>query len=219
MFLAPRERWDANVSEIQAPGWLSQNPRPILWIGGRQNRRGVTWVSSFSLDLIEALEMERRVEVIPIICGGSEQALPLSPPIVFKYLIIQLLKAYPDIVLLPNNLARLSLQRFQTVGESPEAAYRILADVLQMVDQQSQRDGKETFLLLDRIDVVFEKLKFQERQRFLNALWQLNKEYKTLRILVTSQSPADEIEVGTVLRGALTQIWVDTSRPSAMHSR
>ena len=39
--LAPRERWENNVSEIQAPGWPGRDPRLIQWIGGRQNHRGV----------------------------------------------------------------------------------------------------------------------------------------------------------------------------------
>lgn len=217
--LAPRERWESNVSEIQAPAWLSRSPRPILWIGGRQNRRGVSWVSSFTLDLVEALKMERTVQVLYTLCNSGKDGVPASPLSVFKRLAVELLKAYPEIVLVPENLDKLSVQKFQAVGESPEAAYKILADILKIVDIQCQRDRKELFLLIDRVDVMLTRENVAGRQRFLRALLQLNAEYKNLRLVLTSQHPVVELEVGAEGKDSLMEIWVDTTKPLAMHSR
>ena len=217
--LAPRERWEANVSEIQAPGWLSQSPRPILWIGGRQNKRGVSWVSSFTLDLAEAMEMERGVQLIHTLCNGGQADFSVGILGVFNRATVQLLKAYPEIVLIPKNLDKLSVQRFQGVGESPEAAYKVLVDVLKMIDTQCQQDRKELFWVIDRVDMVLVKENSQAKQRFLNALLQLSIEYRSLRILLTSQFSVDEMGVAVGGKNSLMEIWVDTSKPSAMHSR
>jgi hypothetical protein len=216
--LATRELWDSNISEIQALDWLTQSPRPILWIGGRQNRRGVSWVSSFSLDLVEALEMERAVQVIFMLCDGGQEDTVQGSLGVFKWLVLQLLKSHPEVVLRPQNLEKLSLQRFQAAGQSPEAVYKILADILQMVDAQCQREGKELFLLIDRVDMVLTKMNTRDKQRFLRALWRLIEEYKTLRIVLTSQLPIEEMEIGKGMKEGLMEIWVDTTRPLPMHS-
>jgi hypothetical protein len=207
------------VSEIQPPEWLSKYPRPLLWIGGRQNRRRVSWVSSFTLDLVEALEMERTVQVVYILCNGGQENVPIGPLHVFRRAIMELLKVYPELVLVPENLDKLSVQRFQAVRESPEAAYKILVDILKMVDVQCQKDEKELFLLMDRVDVVLMKENAHGRQRFLKALTQLNVEYKTLRVLLTSQLPVEEIEFTTGGKDDLMEVWVDTTKPLVMYSR
>jgi hypothetical protein len=179
----------------------------------------VSWVSSFTLDLVEALEMEHGVQVLFTLCDGGQETLTQGPLSLFKWVVLQLLKRYPDIVLEPQNLEKLSLQRFQAVGESPEAAYKILVDILKMVDAQCQREGKEVFLLIDRVDMVLAKMNVGDKHRFLKALLQLIAEYRTLRIVVTSQFPVGEMEIGKEMRGGLMEIWVDTAKPFSMHSR
>lgn len=217
--LAPRERWDANVSEIQAPGWLSKSPRPILWIGGRQNRRGVSWVSSFALDLIDALQMERSVEVVYTLCSGGEEGPMTHPLDIFKRAILQLLKSHPELVLASENLDKMSLQRFKAIGDSAEKAYKVLADILKMVNAKCRRNGKELFLVIDRVDIVLTRENALGRQRFLRALMQLNVEYSSLRVVLTSQFPVTELEFMKLGRDSLTEIWVDTTKPLAMYSR
>ena len=216
--LAARERWDSNISEIQAPGRLARSPRPILRIGGRQNRRGVSWVSRFTLDLVEALEMEGGVQVMIMLYDGGQEEVVQGALSVFKWTILQLLKTCPEVVLVPQNLEKLSLQRFQTVGQSPDAAYKILADILKIVDAHYQREGKEVFLLIDRVDMVLTKVNIREKHRVLKALLQLIAEYKTLRIVVTSQFPIREMEIEKEVREELMEIWVDMTKPIPMHS-
>ena len=71
--LALEEHWEHHIAEIQFPDWVRYEPRPILWIGGRPNKRGVSWVSSFSMDIVEALETERRVDInLPIVQWGTK---------------------------------------------------------------------------------------------------------------------------------------------------
>jgi hypothetical protein len=179
----------------------------------------VSWVSSFTLDLAEALEMERSVQVVYVLCNRGQENIPIGPLHVFERAIVEMLKAYPELVLVPENLDKLSVQRFQAVRESPEAAYKILVDILKMVDVWCQKDRKELFLLIDRVDVVLMKENAQGRQRFLRALTQLNVEYKTLRLLLTSQFPVGEMELTIEGKNSLIEVWVDTTKPLVMHSR
>lgn len=150
--------------------------------------------------------------------GGEEG--PMTRPLdIFKRAILQLLKANPELVLAPENLDKLSLQRFKAISDSPEAAYKVLADILKMVEAKCQRDGKEMFLLIDRVDIVLMRENALGRQRFLRALMQLNLEYKSLRVVLTSQFPVAELDFKTEGRESLTEIWVDTTKPLAMYSR
>lgn len=179
----------------------------------------MSWVSSFALDLVEALEMERGAQVVYTLCNGDQKDVRMSPLIVFERVITQLLKAFPELVIVPENLDRLSLQRFHAVKESPEAAYKILADILKMIDAKCQLERKEMFLLIDRVDVVLMKENSQGRQRFVRALKQLITEYKSLRIVATSQFTLEEMELAKEGKESVTEVWVDTSKPLAMYSR
>lgn len=217
--LTPRERWENNVSEIQAPGWVSRNPRPMLWIGGRQNKIGISWVSSFSLDFIEAVEMERATSIAYVLCNKGSDEEPPTPAHIFTEAIVQLLKVHRDILTVPRNLEQLSLQRFEEIGESPETAFQVLVDILRMVNEKCQRVNTETFLLIDRIDISLSRQSSVVTQRFLRALQQLIQEFETLRIILTGQCRAQGISALLDGRDQMTEIWVDTTTPLAMYSR
>jgi hypothetical protein len=217
--LTPRERWENNLSEIQAPGWLIRSPRPILWIGGRQNKRGISWVSSFSLDFIEAVEIERATSIAYVLCQNGSDAEPPTPVHVFIEAILQILKVHPDILTVPTNVEKLSFQRFENIGDSPETAFQVLVDILRMVNDKCQRENMETFLLIDRVDIALSRLNFPGTQRFLRALQQLLQEFETLRIILTGQCRAQEISASLDGRDQMMEIWVDTAAPLAMYSR
>jgi hypothetical protein len=217
--LTPRERWEHNVSEIQAPGWLGRNPRPMLWIGGRQNKFGISWVSSFSLDFIEAVEMERATPIVYVLCSKGPEEEPPAPVHIFTEAILQMLKVHRDILTVPRNLEQLSLQRFEEIGGSPEAAFQILVDILRMVNEKCQRENTEAFLLVDRVDVALSRQNPVVTQRFLRALQQLIQEFETLRIILTGQCRAQEISALLDGKDQMMEIWVDTTAPLAMYSR
>ncbi|KAF8851788.1 hypothetical protein BDZ45DRAFT_750284 [Acephala macrosclerotiorum] len=96
----------------------------------------------------------------------------------------------PEVVLQPQNLEKLFLERFQAPGQSPEDAYKVLADILKIVDAQCQREAKELFLLIDR----------------------------ALRILVTSQLHIEEVDIEKRMKEGLMENWLDTTKPLPMHS-
>jgi hypothetical protein len=162
--------------------------------------------------------MEPDIHTVYTLCNDGQGDAEVGPLSVFKRAILQLLKVYPELVLTPENLEKLSLQRFQAVGKSPEAAYSILVDILKMVDVQCLRNEKQVFLLIDRVDVLLKKETSLEKQRFLESILQLNREYKTLRVIVTSRFRVEDIKLEKAVEGLL-EVWVDTTKPLIMHSR
>jgi hypothetical protein len=217
--LTPRERWEYNVSKIQAPGWLACRPRPMLRIGGRQSKRGISWVSSFSLDFVEAVEIERATSIAYVLCNNGSNEEPPTPVHIFTEAILQLLKVHVDVLTVPRNLEQLSLQRLEDIGDSPETAYQILVDILKMVNEKCKRENAETFLLIDRVDISLSRQNSVVTQRFLRALQQLIQEYETLRIILTGQCRAQGISALLDGKDQMMEIWVDTTTPLAMYSR
>lgn len=78
--------------------------------------------------------MEQATSISYVLCNkGSDEEPPTSVHI-FREAILQLLKVHADILTVPKNLEQLSLQRFEEIGDSPEAAFQILVDSLRMVN-------------------------------------------------------------------------------------
>ena len=216
--LTPKEQWDNHLDEIHFPGWLQCEPRPILWIGGKQNRRGASWVSSFSKDVIEALELEKNIDLAYIIFNGGSDQERLTPLTIFKRVLVQLLQAHPEIVLASNNLNLLSVQAFQHAGTRTETVYEMLKHLLGMIERQPSHENQEIFLIIDRIDLCLEDETAQSRSRFLKSLLKLNMTFRSLRVVLTSQYPAPTLEGVEHGKEQIMEVWVDTSRPSAMES-
>lgn len=217
--LAPKEHWQNHISQIQFPGWLNHASRPILWIGGKENRRGFSWVSSFSLDLIEALEMEPSVTIAYILCEAGPDESRFSPLNIFKNILIQVLNANPDILHNPQNFFALPLPIFEQVGESTDAAvaFRLLGKFLKMVDELFARSRRELFILIDRVDVVLGMV--DEPRRFLQALKRLNAACERVRIVLTSREKAEDTDgglLGEKGKGEMMEVWVDTRRSLPM---
>lgn len=74
-------------------------------------------------------------------------------------------------------------------------------------------------ILIDRVDLCFSNNDPKNRGRFLQVFHQLNMEYETLRIIMTSQYPAEEVGSAFGVSDAITEIWVDTTRLRIMYSR
>ena len=71
--LPARDNWEYHPSLIQFPSWEQQSPRPLYWISGPESGPGVSWVSSFSVDLIDALSVnESLIAAYVFCCNGNE---------------------------------------------------------------------------------------------------------------------------------------------------
>jgi hypothetical protein len=101
----------------------------------------------------------------------------------------------------------------------PRLRTKILADVLKMVNEKCLHDATEMFLLIDHVDIPLYAENAFGRQRFMRDLQQLCQEYETLRIIVTSQCQAQEMNAWPDEKNQIMEIWVDTTKPQPMYSR
>jgi hypothetical protein len=88
-----------------------------------------------------------------------------------------------------------------------------------MVNEKCQRENTETFLLIDRVDVTLSKQSSIVKQRFLRAIQQLIQEFETLRIILTGQYRATEVNTFLDGKDMMMEIWVDTTAALPMYSR
>jgi hypothetical protein len=209
--LAPRERWENNALDIDFPSWAKRNPRPILWIGGQQNNRGVSWVSSFAIDLVDALSTERDIDTAFVLCSNGDAEDTIKPLTIIKQIIIQLLMAHLDIVASPENVKVLSIQRFERAENSPQAAFILLSSILGMLEDADVHRNREIFLVIDRIDICLTPETDDVRKAFLNTLKLLNIEFKSLRVILTSQKPAQSMKLLLGGKEHVTEVWIDTT--------
>jgi hypothetical protein len=217
--LAPKEQWETFASEIQFPDWARNQRPPILWVGGKQNKRGVCWVSSLALDLIEALEAERGIDLAYVLCNHGGEHEPLTPQAIFNTAIVQLLKARPDIVFERQFMDLLPLQVLKEASHSTQVAYVALASLIKIVGELSLVDNRETFIVVDRIDMCTAMTRESEAKRFLQSLQNINELIPQLRIIVTSSTPAPEMGASRGPSQHFAEVWINPHKPIAMSSR
>lgn len=85
---------------------------------------------------------------------------------------------------------------------------------MKMVDEQFIKDGRELFILIDRIDVIWNVEK--EPQKFVDSFQRLNNACKSLRIILTSGKPAFNQGLLMGKKEKMMEVWVDTTKPSQM---
>jgi len=86
------------------------------------------------MDMVEELEMERRADEPYALCNDGPTAEILTPLFIFKSFIVQLLNAHLEEATAPKHHRRLSTQTFETIGQSMEDTYKLLAEALKMID-------------------------------------------------------------------------------------
>ena len=94
--------------------------------------------------------MERAARIAYIVCNGGFDSSPPTPLQIFSGAMIQTLQVNPEILTIPQNISKLTLQGFEDIHDSPEMAFKLLADILQMANEKCRHENTEMFLLIDR---------------------------------------------------------------------
>lgn len=80
------------------------------------NHHGFSWVSSFSLDLIGALELEPSVTIAYVLCEPEHTESKYTPLDIFNSILLQVLNAQPETLNRPENIILLPLQVSEHAG-------------------------------------------------------------------------------------------------------
>ena len=218
-YLAPKEQWQTFASRIEFSDWARTENAPILWLGGTVNGRGACWVSSLTLDIADALESERGIDLACVLCDRGGESDSMSALAIFNTAIVQLLKARPEIVFERQFMHLLSPQILCEAGRSTSTSFMVLVNLVRMLGEQSLSNHREIFFIIDRIDLCSALASESEGKRFIQSLQKLNETMSHLRIIITSSTPAPELPALESGQQSFAEVWVDPQKPMAMYSR
>lgn len=88
-----------------------------------------------------------------------------------------------------------------------------------MIDEAASHKNREIFLIIDRIDLCLARETYDSRTRFLRSLKMLNMEFKTLRLILTSQKPTEEMKLPLGGEEQVTEVWIDTTEQASIYGR
>lgn len=214
IFLSPRDRWQSQL-KLKEP---SHEIRPLVWITGHVSRRNVSWVSSFSVDLVEFLRNFSSFDVAYIFCKrGLASGEQFKPTLLIKGLIAQLMDMYPTIAL--GNVRRLSLERFRAIKDDKDAlatsrsqqksprkgvlAWKLLEDMLQLMEEVLEQRGRQVLLLIDRLDLCISEEGFSVMRELIPRLQNLGHQRRRVQVIITTaRLPVSALPESYLKRGS-----------------
>jgi hypothetical protein len=178
------ERWEERGFDGEVREWLFQNPRPLLYISGTPTKNGISFLSSFMVDLAGVLNLEADVGISYVFCDVDSDVFRLTPDFLIRQIIGQLLSSYPQITV--DYVNELPLSRFRACGRSTASAFELLRIVLLKARAQLHWPTRGFFILIDRFDLVQDTKDCSVLEDFLPALQILANQFDDLDVVITS---------------------------------
>lgn len=208
--LPPRDCWENHPSVINFPSWEAISPRPLLWLSGPESSPGVSWVSAFSVDLIDSLSVNDKLVAAYVFCSNDNEDLELTPLVILKRLIASLLSSFPNITI--SHIAVLSLGRFQYVGSSPFLAWRLLSEILEILQEVMMEQQQELYIIIDRLDICGSSSEdFGVRKDLIPRLQEISQRWRNTRVVITSTAMAERVGTLKGDDGWVWPVWFDSS--------
>lgn len=214
IYLAPRDQWEYHPSQIQFPSWEVLSPRPLLWLSGPERASGISWVSSFSVDLIDALSASSNFVSAYIFCSNENDDFVLTPLAILQRLITSILESFPQITI--SHISTLSLRRFQQVHNSGFKAWDLLVEILEIVQDVMVEKAQELYIIIDRLDLAMSDETFGVQKQLIPRLQEISQRWRNTRVVVTSTVMADRVGTLRDEDGWLKNVWLDTERAVGM---
>lgn len=221
VFLSPQDRWprrlrgfggtpedNDNNDAAGPPSTPSTAARPLTWISGGAARRNVSWVSSFSVDLIAHSREFSNFDAAYVFCKRGRGARYTPTPLL-KNLTMQILEAHPPLA--TRNLRRLSRNRFHDVGarrpprpglhpypdsagtlidgadtDSGDLAWQLFEDVLRLFAAAPDLRGRVALILIDRLDLCQSEPGFSVLEDLIPRLQGLGSRIARVQVLITT---------------------------------
>jgi hypothetical protein len=165
-------------------------------------------VSSFSCDLIDALSAGGNFVSAYIFCSNENEDFILTPLTILKRLIVSILSSFPQITI--SHISNLSLQRFQEVGSSAFAAWELLKEILEIVQDVMVEKAQELYIIIDRLDLVVSDETFGVQKQLIPRLQEVSQRWRNTRVVLTSTVMAERVGTLKDEEGWLRNVWLDT---------
>lgn len=204
VFLSPHERWQRQLKP--PPRMSNDKPKPLIWVSGHITRRNVSWVSSFSVDLVSYFSGFEHFKVAYIFCKRGQGA-QYTPTLLIKGLIAQLMDLDPIVTV--KNLRQLSLKRFRDIQGNPGSngttegqterkaqakteeasavlAWDLLDEMLRLMEQALEINGLEVLVWIDRLDLCVSEKGFSVLHDLIPRLQNLSHRRARVQVIVTT---------------------------------
>ena len=93
--LSPKDRWENNGILDDLLSWSMSGRNSLFWIGGSSGNQD-SWVTDFSLDMIQAFQAQSPI-LLYALCNNLPSSQFLTPRSLIKSLITQLLTSHPNL--------------------------------------------------------------------------------------------------------------------------
>lgn len=202
--LSPRDHWDNNGILEDLVTWSDESyPASLLWIGGQSGNQD-PWITEFSLDLVQALQLQQ-ITVLFIFCSEASATLGnlLTPTLLVKQLIVQAFRAMPRLAYEnPTIYNSVRLGNIQAFIE----AWDIFEDLLSSMTN--------VYIIIDRIEDCLVDDDTNLKTDLLPSFGKLVQGTSTVKVIVTSiyEPPAELLseDLGEIVES----VFIDTRAPS-----
>lgn len=173
-------------------------------------------MSSFSVDLIDALGAGENFVCVYMFCGNenADGGLEMTPTMIVQRVICEVLLAFPKIVI--EHVALFSLQRFQRVKGNGMEAWKLLVEILEVVQEVCLEKKKELYIIVDRLDLCAPDEGFDVRKCLIPRLQEISQRWRNMRVVLTSTVMAERVGTLRGEEGWLTDVWLDTKSAVGM---
>ena len=93
--LSPKDQWENNGILEHLTAWSASGSNSLIWIGGSSGNQD-SWVTDFSLDMIQAFQVQSST-LLYALCNNLSSARFFTPCTLVTSLIVRLLCAHPNL--------------------------------------------------------------------------------------------------------------------------
>jgi hypothetical protein len=205
--LSQKDRWENNGVLELLDRWSVDRRQTLLWIAGRCGNQE-SWVTDFSLDLIQAMRSQNTLTLYTL-CNDSMTG-PMTSISIIKKFISQLLAQQPTIILRHPEICNIRILQ-QAVAGPIQRVWKIFEKLVR------DREVGKMLIVVDRIDQAIDdestRVEFDLLPRLANLVAMKGK----VDVIVTSfYAPSEEVEKdlleedSTKEDARITKIMIDT---------
>ena len=200
--LSPKDQWENNGILEHLITWSASGRTSLLWIGGSSGNQD-SWVTDFSLDMIQAFQIQSPT-LLYALCDNLSSARFFTSRTLVRSLIIRLLNIHPNLAYQNPDLCN---QRRFARAKTFKQLWNIFSALAIQVP--------ELFIMVDRVEQCRPNEDADLSNHLLTSLMELAKGEQRISVIITSiYDPPDGFE-----DHGMTSVYIDTGKRARQRYR
>ena len=193
--LSPKDQWENNGILEHLITWSASGRNSLLWIGGSSGNQD-SWVTDFSLDMIQAFQTQSST-LLYALCGNLSSARFFTPCTLVTSLIMRVLNIHPSLAYQNPDICN---QRRFVRAKTFNQLWCIFLELAVQIP--------ELFIIVDRVEQCRPNQDANLSSHLLPNLMELAKGERRISVIVTSVYDPPE-GFGD---HDLTSVYIDTGK-------